>query len=294
MMFHFLRERVMKVLPHKSLGLFLLMLFLTHGMTTSICTGSDIIVSPPLYSDSAGKLGHKAAVSVFRIVIPRLDRTGTGFLHKSGKILTAAHVVSDCVPKDVFIRLPGGKNVSITNITSDEDIDVAILAPTLKISSDSLPISPNRQLYMGAQVSTWGFPRGYNGELPMLSVGYLSGIDTIQSTSGMTIERLVVNAAFNAGNSGGPLLDIETGSVIGIVTSKLAPIPQNIETILEAMRENKMGTMWEHTKPDGTVERFSQDQMLERVIQYLRSQTQLVLGHAVLPEQLNHFIRSNI
>lgn len=284
----------MKVLSHRSLGLFLLMLLIFHSMPTSVCNGSDIIVSPPLYSDSAGKSGHKAAVSVFRIIIPRRDRTGTGFLHESGKILTAAHVVSDCVPKDVFIRLPGGKNVPVSNITSDEDIDVAILTPTLKINSDSLPISHKKQLCMGAQVSTWGFPRGYNGEFPMLSVGYLSGIDTIQSTSGMTVERLVVNAAFNAGNSGGPLMETETGSVIGVVTSKLAPIPQNIETILQAMRENKMGTIWEYTKPDGTVERFSQDQMLERVIQYLRSQMQLVVGHAVLPEQLNRFIRSNI
>ena len=290
-MFH--KGGFMKVLQHKSFGLFFIMLLVTHGITTSLCSGNDIIVSPPLYSDSAGKFGHKAAVSVFRIVIPRLDRTGTGFLHKSGKILTAAHVVSDCVPQDVLIRLPGGKDVAISNIISDEDIDVAFLTPSPKISSDSLPVSYKRQFHIGAQVSTWGFPKGYNGVFPMLSVGYLSGTDAVQSKSGLTIERLVVNAAFNAGNSGGPLVEIETGSVIGIVTSKLAPIPPNIETILRAMRENKMGTIWEHTRPDGTVEHFSQDQMLERVIQYLRSQTQLVVGHAVLPEQLNRFIQSN-
>lgn len=284
----------MKNRPYKTVFFFFFLLLITQGIAASDCSGNDIIVSPPLYSDSAGKFGHKAAISVFRLVIPKLDRTGTGFLHKSGKILTAAHVVAGCVPKDVRIHLPGGKNVTVSNMISDEDIDVAILTPNPKINSDSLPISYKKQVYMGAQVSTWGFPRGYNGMFPMLSVGYVAGIDSIQSTSGMTIERLVVNAAFNAGNSGGPLIEIETGSVIGIVTSKLAPIPQNIEIILKAMRENKLGTIWEHTKPDGTVERFSQDQMLEKVIQYLRSQTQLVVGHAVLPGQLNRFIKANI
>ena len=269
------------------------MLCFTYQAETSVCNGNDRKTVSPIYSDSAGNLEQKAILTVFRIQIPKFDRTGTGFLHKSGTVLTAAHVVSDCDVKDVRIGLPGGKDISVSNIISDEDIDVSCLTPTSTIKGDALPITGKSNFAIGAQVSTWGFPFGYGGTLPMLSAGYLAGIDAIESKSGMTVRRWVVNAAFNSGNSGGPLIDVETGSIIGIVSSKLAPIPQGIEIILTAMRENKMGMIWKYTKHDGSVEHFSQDQMLEKVIQYLRSQAQLVVGHAVLPDQLKRFIKSN-
>jgi S1-C subfamily serine protease len=282
----------MKIRRYSTSTLFFFVLCFTFGAETSVCDGNDVRVSSPFYSDSAGTMGQKGLLSVFRIIIPKRDRHGTGFLHKSGTVLTAAHLVSDCAVKDVLIRLPGGKDIAVLNIISDEDTDISCLTPTSAINGNPLPITNRSYFDIGAKVSTWGFPFGYGGQRPMLSVGYLSGIDTIKSTSGMIVKRWVVNAAFNSGNSGGPLIDTETGLVIGIVSSKLAPIPPSIEIILTAMRENKMGTIWKHIKPDGTIEHFSQDQMLERVIQYLQSQTQLVVGHAVLPDQLNRFIKS--
>jgi serine protease Do len=218
---------------------------------------------------------------------------GTGFLHKSGKIITAAHVVRECNPNDVFIILPQGAKVEITKIISDENNDIAILTPTEPLTGTALPLASQNVITIGAQVSTWGFPAGYNGRLPILSVGYIAGIDQIKTENRILVKRLVVNAAFNSGNSGGPLIDIDTGTVIGIVSSKLAPIPPYIKVALNALKESKYGLMFEKTKPDGTVENVSQSQILEEILQYLRSQTQLVVGMAVLPEDIKSFFMKN-
>jgi hypothetical protein len=153
--------------------------------------------------------------------------------------------------------------------------------------------NPLNQLSIGSQVSTWGFPSGYNGTRPMLSVGYLSGIDAVKSKKGKIVPRLVVNAAFNSGNSGGPLLHIEKGSVIGVVSSKLAPIRSDIKSALQALKESQYGLMFTRTKSDGTEERVSQSQVLEEILQYMRSQTQLVVGRSVLPDDIQQFLKKH-
>jgi len=112
-------------------------------------------------------------------------------------------------------------------LASDNERDISVLKPAVTITGTPLSISSREDFTVGTQVSTWGFPGGYFGVSPMLSVGYLSGIDGIRTASGTVIRQWVVNAAFNSGNSGGPLLHIETGEVIGVVSSKLAPINQS-------------------------------------------------------------------
>lgn len=271
-----------------------LILTITFIPHYGLCTDTnEINVSAPLHVDSAGIVGQKAITTIFRIVCVKQKKMGTGFLHESGFVLTAAHVVANCEPSDVIIILPQGIKVPINNIISDEEIDIASLKPTKKISGDPIAITNNNKIRIGTQVSTWGFPSGYTGKYPMLSVGYLSGLDVIKAPSGKKIKRLVVNAAFNSGNSGGPLIDIESGNIIGIVTSKLAPIPSNIKIYLEALKNTEIGLGWDFTKPDGTKGKIFQSQLLEKILQYLRSQTQLVVGRAVLPSQLRRFIKTN-
>lgn len=264
------------------------------------CTSSSLVYpqkSTQAMTVTPGQNGQVAVSSVFRIIWPKGKKSGSAFLHKSGKVITAAHIVEGCKnPEDVFIIISKGKKgkrVKIKHIEANSDLDLALLTPESKLTGNSYPISSDSQFTIGSQVTTWGYPRGYQSNFPLLSVGYLSGEDHVQTSSGKLIKRWVVNGAFNLGNSGGPLIHVESGKVIGVVSSKLAPIPTYIEDALEAMKHNNAITVFTRTMSDGSKVRMSTAQVAAEVLQHLRSQTQLVIGHAVETRDIRAFLKAN-
>ncbi len=271
-----------------------ILILLAFFALVAVSSASDQIpVAAPMTTDLAGRSGQIAVPSVFRVMCPSKQRGGTGFLHKSGKIITAAHVVSECEASNIIILGVSGKTIHVSNVVSNVELDLALLTPSESLEGASLPISINDRISVGSQVSTWGFPAGYNGLAPLLSSGYLSGLDSQKSSAGKSIPRWVVNAAFNAGNSGGPLLELEGGTVIGVVSSKLAPIPSHIEKSLIALKSSKGITQFIRIHPNGTKEKVSTGNVVEEVLQYLRSQTQLVIGYAVLCRDLRNFLEAH-
>ena len=94
---------------------------------------------------------------------------------------------------------------------------------------------------------------------------------------GVISRKWVVNGAFNLGNSGGPVLETKTAKVVGVISSKLAPMPKELEARLEKL------------KKDGSPE----GRAIAEVLQHLRSQTQLVLGFATMTGDLNKFLMKN-
>lgn len=260
------------------------------------CTSSSLVYpqkSIQTTTVSPGQSGQMAASSVFRIQCPRKNRHGTAFLHKSGKVITAAHIIEGCRPEEVFLINSKGKKFKIKRIVQNPDIDLALLTPESKLTGNCLPISSDSQFIIGSQVVTWGYPGGYSSDIPLLSVGYLSGKDYISTPSKKRIERWVVNGAFNCGNSGGPLIDVKSGKVIGVVSSKLAPMPEYIKDALEALKQNKNIIVFERTNPDGSKESMSTANVAAEVLQYLKSQVQLVIGHAVVAGDIRAFLESN-
>jgi len=252
---------------------------------------NTVPVAAPIDTDSTGRAGDIATHSVIRLICVDKNTVGTGFLHKSGNIITADHVVRDC--KNVMMILPDGTRGSVTTIATDQDHDLAVAKPSIAISASPLSLAAGTDFKVGTQVSTWGFPAGYSGLVPMLSVGYLAGIDAYQVRPGTVIRKWIVNAAFNGGNSGGPLIQIETGEVFGIVSSKLAPISQTAASILQALENNKSGFQYTATAPDGTKTTFSEGQVVGMVLNELRNQVQFVIGQAVLLDDLKTFLKSN-
>jgi len=126
----------------------------------------------------------------------------------------------------------------------------------------------------------------------MLSVGYIAGVDGRRASAGRVIHQWVVNAAFNAGNSGGPLVHIETGEVIGVVSSKVAPISKQAADILEVLGQQKYGMQYPATLPDGSTQNFSEAQLVGMVLHELRRQVQLVIGRAVMIEDVQRFLKA--
>lgn len=246
----------------------------------------------PMYTDSAGKSGGIAARSVLRVYCADSTTVGSGFVHKSGKVITAEHVIRDCaVSKLRLLHL--GREIRVKEVVSDPDRDLALLVPGEKLRVRALKIRKKSALPIGAQVSAWGFPVGYQAKLPMLSVGYLSGMESFERADGTLSTRWVVNAAFNSGNSGGPLVNVEDGKVIGVVVSKLAPMPLVIKNALKYLEEQERGPQITHTTRDGGHERLSQSQLLALILEYLKSQVQLVVGYAVRLGDLKDFLETN-
>jgi S1-C subfamily serine protease len=254
---------------------------------------NQVATGAPVETDTAGRSGAVAASSVVRVICPTEGTGGSGFLHRSGKVISAAHVVVGCDHTKLVLVLSSGKAVQVSEVKLDDNLDLTLLTPREKLAGAALPISSSPTLAVGAQVTTWGYPAGYNGAAPLLSVGYLSGEDRVKTKTGLSPPRWVVNAAFNGGNSGGPVLDVERGSVIGVVSSKLAPIPPFIESALETLKKQQSGLTYTKRHPDGTTETVSEGQVVAEVLYYLRSQTQLVVGHAVKSGDVREFLKAN-
>jgi S1-C subfamily serine protease len=282
----------MKPVRHTLIAI-LLVLPISISPFSSYAGNNEIPTAAPMTTDLAGGSGASAFPSVFRVLCPAKQSSGTGFLHKSGKVITVFHVVAGCSAQDILLLGIQGQPFKVTNIVVDDVVDLALLTPAQEIKAPTLAISENDRHVIGSQVSTWGYPAGYNGLAPLLSSGYLSGTDALLGPSGKPVNRIVVNAAFNSGNSGGPLVEIDGNRVIGVVASKLAPLPDYIEKALKALKEAKYGLMFTKTIQDGTTINISEAQVTEEILQYLRSQTQLVIGHAVLAKDLRAFLKAN-
>jgi S1-C subfamily serine protease len=160
----------------------------------------------------------------------------------------------------------------------DAAYDLALLIPTIDdFVKVPLDITSESAFIVGAQVSTWGFPEGYQNLMPLLTVGYLAGSDEDKSNPGIVVKKWIVNGAFNRGNSGGPVLETKTGKVFAVISGKLAPMPKNLENSLHKIEK------------EGSLE----GQTIAKILNHVGKQTQLVIGYATLTEDLRRFLKDN-
>ena len=90
---------------------------------------NTVPVSAPIHTDFAGRSGDVATHAVIRLVCPAQGTVGTGFLHKSGNLITADHVVRGC-PQSTMV-MPNGTLSPVTVIASDQNNhDLALVKPT--------------------------------------------------------------------------------------------------------------------------------------------------------------------
>ena len=200
---------------------------------------------------------------------------GTAFGHKSGNVLSANHVIEPCLKKNGGLKLAASdRSVSLVAVLiSDAALDLALLKPDTGFVKNPLAIASSDKFTMGAQVTSWGFPSGYSGDVALLTVGYLAGVVSDESNS--SIRRWVINAAINRGNSGGPLLETDTPSIIGVVIQKLSPLTSGVRSQLMALSE-----------------RGSQEvKVLAQAVFDIAQRSQLVIGHSVILNDLRDFLR---
>lgn len=141
---------------------------------------------------------------------------GSGFILTSdGYVVTNYHVVEDA--SSIKVQLYDGREFPASIVGYENAIcDVALL----KIDATDLQtvaVGDSDKVVTGEEVCAIGNPLG---ELTFtLTVGYISAVDREVNTEGTPINMFQTDAAINAGNSGGPLFDMN-GNVIGITTAK--------------------------------------------------------------------------
>jgi S1-C subfamily serine protease len=141
--------------------------------------------------------------------------SGAGFLvdKERGWIVTNAHVASYS-PAKIKVSFKDEDFIPGETVYVDSYLDLAVIkiAPE-KISNDKTEVNLkcDGDLKIGHPVGAFGHPWdfSYTG-----TKGIISG-----KTSHFGNELLQTDAPINAGNSGGPLISLKTGEVIGINTS---------------------------------------------------------------------------
>lgn len=141
-----------------------------------------------------------------------LQGLGSGvIMSKEGYILTNYHVIKKA--DEIVVALQDGRKYTSEVVGSDPETDLAVL----KIEGDNLPIVPLNLLtpvQVGDVVLAIGNP--YNiGQT--ITQGIISATGRNGLSSGY-LDFLQTDAAINAGNSGGALIDTD-GELIGINTA---------------------------------------------------------------------------
>lgn len=177
---------------------------------------------PPAGAQSAASGFQAVAPSVFQVwpldAKGQAIASGTAFVVQAdgheALLLTAAHVVRGS--NDVRIDFPGDRSRKVTVVARDDGRDIALLSapePNLKpltISGDPLSV--------GETTATAGYLRSETGAASahLLYPGTISA--TLQNGRILEFDNLNVQE----GLSGGPLFDPVTGTVLGMVVSRIS------------------------------------------------------------------------
>jgi S1-C subfamily serine protease len=160
------------------------------------------------------ELVSRVRSGVLRIEVETCDGrgVGSGVLVGPRLVATVEHVVDGASRIDLKRE---GKNVaSGTVIGADKERDIALLRTDRPVSGYVFQLASEAPR-LGEEVGALGFPLG----LPLtVTKGSVSGLDRTIAIEGAKRRKLVqTDAALNPGNSGGPLIALRSGNVVGLV-----------------------------------------------------------------------------
>jgi S1-C subfamily serine protease len=186
-----------------------------------------LLAAPALRAESPGEAAFRAAAdwtvqvrtSVSRPFVEDEQSTwfGAGLLvdAERGWILTNAHVAGHSYGK-VSVAFQGGKLIPARRVYVDPHLDLAVLAfdrERLRRTAATPALDCTAPPPVGHPVGAFGHPWGFR----------FTGTRGITSavTTRLGPNMLQTDAPINEGNSGGPLISLETGQVVGINAAKI-------------------------------------------------------------------------
>ncbi|RIX60439.1 serine protease [Paenibacillus nanensis] len=143
---------------------------------------------------------------------------GSGFLYNTeGDLLTNAHVVAGV--RHVKVKTSDARVLDGEVIGIGTDTDVAVVRVKELAGTDPLPLVRYEKGEVGDDVLAVGSPLGLQNTV---TTGIISGVNRSFQINPYTYKDLYqISAPIAPGNSGGPLVDLATGAVLGINSAGL-------------------------------------------------------------------------
>jgi len=188
--------------------------FLKEGyLEVSLPTGYNFSAQPALFLKSYP--GYEATQKKTSTSKKTKPSSGSAFfVDNRGHIITNYHVVETCNNKSK-IKF-NDKEYNVNLIAKDKYLDLALLKAD--INNNSYISLSNDAPYKLQKIIAAGYPFGksLSDDLKFTS-GIVSSLKGVEDDS----TRLQIDAALNHGNSGGPIVDADTGELIAVAVSGL-------------------------------------------------------------------------
>lgn len=205
------------------------------------------ISSSPSSPSETGLIAHTMS-SVVEIMATssKGEDLGSGFVYNNqGDIMTNDHVISGAT--SVRVQTENGHVYSATIIGANPTLDVAVV----NVHGLSLkPLTVNTQYggVLGDNVLAFGSPLGLNNTV---TTGIISGLNRHFTINGVHYQNMFqISAPIAPGNSGGPLVLLSTGAVIGMDTAGSTSSSGNIGFAISMGRVFPLAIQWAaHPQP---------------------------------------------
>src|SRR5690625_6539757 len=144
--------------------------------------------------------------------------TGSGFLYNDkGDIITNAHVIEDA--NVIYVRTSNAHIYSAAVIGIGENTDIAVIRVPELAEQSFLSIEDEMSGEIGDEIIALGSPHGFQNTV---TLGIISGSERNFSVDGYDYSNVYqISAQITHGNSGGPLIDRNTGNVIDRKSTRL-------------------------------------------------------------------------
>lgn len=163
--------------------------------------------------------------------------TGTGYgsgiiISEDGYILTNYHVISSS--SSIKVDFTNGKSSAAKVVNYDSSLDVAIIKVTDKSNIPAVAeLGDSSKLRVGDTAIAIGSPLGKQLQ-NSVTVGVISALDRDIEMDNESQKLIQTDAAINAGNSGGALVNTK-GQVIGINVAKIGSTSMYSTTSVEGL-----------------------------------------------------------
>lgn len=152
------------------------------------------------------------------------EGVGSGIIFsKDGYILTNYHVVtedSSQIADSITVVFSNGKTAPAKVVNFDSTEDIAVIKVTTNMDMPGVAeFGDSGRLQVGDSVIAIGNPLG-NDLVGTVTSGIISAVNRKVTIENKTLTLIQTDAAINAGNSGGPLVN-SLGQVIGVNSAKI-------------------------------------------------------------------------